>query len=47
MPDILRERGWNCAEAVQLNTWMDELKLRQGAGDVFAVSDDKDIEGLF
>lgn len=28
IPDVLRERGWTCAEAVQLNLWVDELLAR-------------------
>jgi len=28
MQDILRERGWDCAEAVELDSWMEEFSHR-------------------
>ncbi|SCV57414.1 uncharacterized protein FFB14_15148 [Fusarium fujikuroi] len=29
LPELLRRRSWNCAEAVALRTWMDEFILRR------------------
>lgn len=29
MPDIMQQRGWDCAEAVELNRWTEEFMKRQ------------------
>lgn len=45
IPEVLQKRGWQCAEAVQLSTWMDEFRLRRHLfdGDLST----EDLEGLF
>ncbi|KAI5455723.1 hypothetical protein BGZ63DRAFT_429610 [Mariannaea sp. PMI_226] len=47
MQQRLKERGWGCAEAVELDTWMEEFLDQQG---IFQKEDDdgsKSVEALF
>lgn len=49
MPERLLKRGWLCAEAVELSTWMDEFILRQNtiAADLGCDDNIDHLERLF